>query len=915
MPRISACSQSDTPRSTQHLSVLIDDRPDAVDCEPGRTPIMRWRNGPAHVSAYRAVIASSSQRAARGQGDVWDSVWQVGDGFKGIRLTGFPREPSRRVWVSLNVRDGSGKESGWSTPITAGTGAGKKWIASPIWADPSCGWVFIRGQARIRPDILARIRWATLNVASSSPSPSRQYVAHIWCNGQLIGFNPTFSLGREARSDVFDITGLVRSRKSLTIAALAYSGSTKDGEEDGREEDGRKFCAQVDIGLDDGSVMHWGTGGAWDAQWRVLPADEICGSSISEGTQYFTVPAEHIRTSRYPCGFAQPGFMCDPAAGWQRPTDRPQFHAYASSPTRHVVGRSVPVRVIGTPSAHRVIFDAGGAWLGGAVVKWRLNSPLHVIVRYGEVLDDHAPTPALSGSKKPVTDVKYHLSAGNTYEDRWDLCPGNHQLAGWGLHVFRYISVTCEDPTVSVRGLIEEGKLSLSAQAVVYPMDSQATFHCSSRDLTRIWNVSAHTIRALTGSIYTDSWTRERCPYEADAWIQQRAHLQIADEPELGQYSARYLLEHRTWPTEWPLYLVMMIVEGWIDSGNDRLLRDAYPRFIDLLPERFVDSSTGLILKDPGHSSELNGDLVDWPASERDGFVFTPVNAVINALAAQAYRDAARAAEYLGYARDASHDTHRAQAISDAFNRLLYVPSLGAYADGLMIRPGSTSPDSRFVRVTHCSLHASAFALGCGLVPPDRVQPVLAFLRSRGMACSVYAAQTYLDGLFRAGDGPDAVRLLTSHGMRSWMNMLDTGAGALMEAWDVRIKPNTTYSHPWACSPLQLCGQGILGVRPLEPGYRRFVVCPQLGGLRWASGVIPVRTGDIRVSVEQKSDSIVHIDVNVPPRTNAEICVDGSSHRIVCSPGIHHVDCQRVSVSDEQDSKLRSVKCEGRKKP
>jgi hypothetical protein len=136
MPRISARSQSDinhldanqsdTHRSTQHLSVLIDDRLDAVDCEPGRTPIMRWRNGPAHVSAYRAVIASSPQSAAHGQGDVWDSGWQVGDGFEGIRLTGFPHEPSQRVWVSLNVRDGSGEESGWSSPITAGTRAGKK---------------------------------------------------------------------------------------------------------------------------------------------------------------------------------------------------------------------------------------------------------------------------------------------------------------------------------------------------------------------------------------------------------------------------------------------------------------------------------------------------------------------------------------------------------------------------------------------------------------------------------------------------------------------------------------------------------------------------------------------------------------------------------------------------------------------
>jgi alpha-L-rhamnosidase len=855
--------------------ILVDDRPDPVNCDPGHTPILRWRYGPENVTAYRVIISSSPEHAARVDPDVWDSGWQKGDGFDGVQLTGFPHEPSQRVWIRLNVQDDQGKEGGWSAPVCAGTSPGKRWIASPIWADPAIGWVFVRGQAQIPSSTLSHIRWATLHVAASSTRSSRQYVAKIWCNGTLLGCGPTFSLGREARADGFDITDLVRCRGALVIAALAYSGqNSKD------DKDSRRFCVQVDMGLDGGTVQHWGTGRNWSDQWRVLPADEICGSPLSEGTQYFTVPAEHIRTNRYPFGFTDPEYACDPSAGWVAPVSRPQFEEYAALSTRQTVFRTVPVHIIGTPSAHRIVFDAGGAWLGGIQFAWNFNSSLHLAVRYGEVLDTSAQ------------DVKYQLSAGNTYEDQWDVCPGEHSLTGWGLHVFRYVSLTCEDPTKDLRELICRGKLLVSVSALIYPMDSHAFFQSSDENLNRIWNISVHTIRALTGPIYADSWTRERCPYEADAWIQQRAHLEIADEPEQGQYAARYLLKHRTWPTEWPLYLVMMIVEGWMDTGNDQLLIDAGDsgELTGLLPEKFIDSATGLVIKDPGHSSQMDGDLVDWPASERDGFVFTPVNAVVNALAFRVYRDAARAETYLGHDGDARRDEKRAQAIWDSFNRLLYVPERGAYADGAQVQP-----NGHVVRVNHCSLHASAFALGCGLVPADRIQPVLTFLRSRGMACSVYAAQTYLDGLFRAGAGQDAIRLLVSTGRRSWMNMIRTGAGALMEAWDRSLKPNTTYSHPWACSPLQLCGQGIMGIRPLKPGYRRFVVSPQLGELSYASGLIPVRSGDIRISVQRKSESILHIDLTVPARTCASVRVAGVPSMEDFGPGEHELDVRCVS--------------------
>ena len=76
-----------------------------------------------------------------------------------------------------------------------------------------------------------------------------------------------------------------------------------------------------------------------------------------------------------------------------------------------------------------------------------------------------------------------------------------------------------------------------------------------------------------------------------------------------------------------------------------------------------------------------------------------------------------------------------------------------------------------------------------------------------------------------------------------------------MEAWDPSIKSNTTYSHPWGASPVWLISSGLMGLRPLKPGYREFVAALQPGGLGRAELTIPVPTGDIHLSYKFKGSA------------------------------------------------------------
>ena len=130
-------------------------------------------------------------------------------------------------------------------------------------------------------------------------------------------------------------------------------------------------------------------------------------------------------------------------------------------------------------------------------------------------------------------------------------------------------------------------------------------------------------------------------------------------------------------------------------------------------------------------------DIVDWPGGERDGYDFKPVNTVVNAFYYQCLKDMADLADALGKRDDAAEYRDKARAFQAAFNKVLFDAKRGVYVDG----EGST----------HASLHANMFPLAFGLVPAERRKSVADFVVSRGMKCSVYAAQYLLEGLYEAG--------------------------------------------------------------------------------------------------------------------------------------------------------------------
>ena len=414
---------------------------------------------------------------------------------------------------------------------------------------------------------------------------------------------------------------------------------------------------------------------------------------------------------------------------------------------------------------------------------------------------------------------------------------------------------------------------------VTYPFDTRAShFVSDNAALNEVWDMCRYTIEATSAlGIYIDG-DRERIPYEADAIINQLGHYAVDREYAMARRTSEYLLQHPTWPTEWILQALIIAWNDYLYTGDLRSVEQNY----DLLSARTLRSlrrDNGLISTSIDdtvstdafrRSIRFNGnisDIVDWPrGSEDDNYVFTPYNTVVNAFHYRAMQLLARMAEALGRHDEARELNDYCDTFRDTFNAAMIDPTTGTYRDG--------------IDTDHRSLHANLFPLAFGLVPEEYERSVVDYIRSRGMACSVYAAQFLLDGLYDMAEGDYALHLLTKDDIRSWRNMIRAGATITFEAWDNSFKPNQDWNHAWGAAPADIIPMRLVGVRPLTPSAATIEVRPQTASLRHVTAAVPTIRGTVEVDID-RTDNLYRMRVRIPANTDARILLPAPDHKYI----------------------------------
>ena len=216
-----------------------------------------------------------------------------------------------------------------------------------------------------------------------------------------------------------------------------------------------------------------------------------------------------------------------------------------------------------------------------------------------------------------------------------------------------------------------------------------------------------------------------------------------------------------------------------------------------------------------------------------------------------------------------------------------------------MLAPGFWD-DQRGVYVDHvvdgvvrraAAQHGGAAALAAGIVPPDRIERVVAGITDRSR---LIRHSWVMDSVTVEGDSSGFVHMMTGypepewdveHQMveaepffryvvhdglaragradlveglcRDWQVFVDAGETSWPECW-----VGGTRCHGWSSTPTRDLVVHTLGITPAEPGYAAVRVAPALGTLEWARAVVPTPHGPI--TVEAHADGRVIVDSPVP---------------------------------------------------
>ncbi|WP_161636242.1 alpha-L-rhamnosidase-related protein [Saccharicrinis fermentans] len=551
-----------------------------------------------------------------------------------------------------------------------------------------------------------------------------------------------------------------------------------------------------------------------------------------------------------------------------------------------------PRQIIEVGKGHYFI-DFGKAYFGTVVLCSQRDQNDSLIVRLGEKLTatheiDRNPGGTIRYQEVQLDQITGHQNMVVPLKaDKRNTKPGAIILPdSFGVIMpFRY----CELENLQVP--MEE--LEIWQKVYHYKFNDEAgMFSSSDTVLNAVWDLCKHTIKATSFAGYYVDGDRERIPYEADAYINQLSHYAVDSVYSIARRTNEYFIQHPTWPTEWLLHTVMMFYQDYMYTGNIDLLEKYY----DVLKVRTLmdlEREDGLI---SSKSDKLNGvfktqlgfknartnvrDIVDWPAGqkdtgwklateagERDGYEMMAINTVVNSFYYYNMYLMSEIAGYLGKKDDVKFFHQKAEKVKKVINEKLFDKSRGIYVDG----EGST----------HASLHANMFPLAFNLVPDSYKKTVVEFVKTRGMACSVYGAQYLLEGLFNVNESGYALQLITeTESDRSWWNMIQIGSTMALEAWDMKYKPNSDWNHAWGTAPLNIITRRMWGVTPKTPGFADVQIKPQLDGLEFSDIKVPTIKGVIVAKYKLTKDGDPFYEIKLPQGMNGEFILPNSKNKV-----------------------------------
>lgn len=787
-------------------------------------------------SSYRIAVSKRINDVLEGQ-YLYDTDWVEGSQNTSVLydLSSVLEDNELYYW-QVKIKNTLGEESSWSEAQPFTTAVGNEWVdKTAIWGMSEQKTVLVRSEIE-RP---ANVEKAVMSVTATSSSQTSQYIYNLYVNGEEVGVGPTRQNDLDLYYNTYDLTEVLQEGNNA-IGLINYA-----------ENDAGVLC-QLTYYYTDGTKQIVNNSSRDSASWKVYNADNlyIGSDTASIGTIYYTAKKDNINMNYYPEGWMQTEYS---TKGWNDVSRRNSMANMMLVPSQTDNMKRYEVNPVSVKNVGngKYLVDMGKEIVGTLRLEVNANNET-ITLEYGEELEKDE-------------SVKYRLNTGNQYQERWTLRSGTQIVAGIGMKTFRYVMISgCTFLSIG----------NVSGLQLRQKFDDEASFFDSSNStLNDVYNLSKYTSKISAQDLYVDTQSRERNAYEGDALIAAMTSYSFSEASTLAGHTAKYLLTHTTWPAEYSLYNIMMVYENYMYTGDTRELKNNYLLLKQKTLEEYYDSTIGLMKKVTNSSVKNQQIMVDWPATERDGYEITEAyyNTVFNAVCVGGYENMADIATVLGYEEDAEYYHGLANTIRNNMIQKLYDTNTGKFYDGL---------DSRGNIVDHSAQHATAYALAFSIYDNQTMADamVASIENDNEIRMSIYGVYFLLQGLYRSNHGDLARKIMSNPedilGVRSWgYLMYGLGATTTTEAWNSKLKSNMSLCHVWGSAPGSMLVRGMFGIQPTSPGFDTFQVKLQPGGMEKGSVKVPTLKGAIEVSYELNDNSEISGIITVPSNTVCEMSI------------------------------------------
>jgi alpha-L-rhamnosidase len=466
-----------------------------------------------------------------------------------------------------------------------------------------------------------------------------------------------------------------------------------------------------------------------------------------------------------------------------------------------------------------------------------------------------------------LSDLRVRSSVGGrNFASRYICTQGRQKFTHYGnRYAGRYIQLhinpSSQDITICYAGIIP----------TEYPLEMKGEFCANDSLMNKIHEVSLRTLHLCMHEHYEDCPWREQALYANDSRNQALAGYYGFGEYEFPKVSFALLgrglkedgflelcapAEIEITIPSFTMVWILAIRDAWLFSGNIDFTRTWQPQIKKMLDAFIAKLKNGLF---PCPQGKRFWQFYDWADGldswdekkylimEIEGERF---DAILNLYLILALKAGAQIAKACNNDETAKKYSQLTKTIAESIHRVFWNDTDKLY----QTYSGHGAIENHYAELTQ------SLALLAGVCPQTESTELRKKIACKNnglvettLSQSLYKFEALLQSPAEHG------KWVFDKMAENWGYMLFNGATSFWETLKGQADFGDAGSlcHGWAAIPVYFYQAYLLGVKPVEPGFKKFMIFPLFSVLNKASGKVPTPYGDIGVDWERQGEKTI----------------------------------------------------------